>query len=720
VAPYHGRVSVPLLGLGAESPVALVHSPRVAADALLTELVEAADPLASARRRAPELTALLLREHWTALLDRLVPAPEPVPGWLAWRATYGLHHLGHLRDAAAVAERADPAADPADRARLTAIRASIAWNRGDHAAARGYAEEAGALDAEANGAAQGFVDVALALLSAADGDRDANFWYYERAKAWAQRTGDDLTLERVLNNLASRSLEEGAPEAAVALAIAGQQVNLRTGHQSGLALLRHNLAEALMTLGRLDEALASAHQARAFYASAGSPNSGSSWQLVGDIQATLGLATQAAASYRHAVAAAEIEGDAQTLVPSLSGLALVTALEDPSGAAALVARVEREPIAVRGAASLTAAAWVHLCTGDPDAARAQAELAVVEAGRVNDLTRTAEALELLCLLDGTSADDPRLHEAGQLRQRIGDPIRVAVHRLVTAHLRRDPLERRLAVQQLRAHGVVADASRIAGQLHVVGAGTTAAPVRVHSLGGFVVLRDGIPIGSGEWPSRKAHEALRLIAAHGSAGLTRAQLAQLLWPDARDVSNRLSVALSHLRTALDPDRRHPADHFLRSDGGRLVLVAEHVEHDVEEFRSAARSALGQVPRSPAGPAGEHALAALEAAASLYTGPFAEGEDAEWADELRQELDAVAREVVRAIAVLHAGRGTPAAAVPWLTRLLSGDPYDEPDHLALIAALRDARRFGEAKLAHSRYQERMTELGVDAVGWDAVGG
>ena len=117
-----GRVSVPLLGQGAEPPVALVHSPRVAADALLADLVGAPDPLESARARAPELTALLLREHWIALLDRIVPATRPVPGWLAWRAIYGLHHLGHLRDAAAV-EPAARSLRSRHRSRAAAISA---------------------------------------------------------------------------------------------------------------------------------------------------------------------------------------------------------------------------------------------------------------------------------------------------------------------------------------------------------------------------------------------------------------------------------------------------------------------------------------------------------------------------------------------------------------------------------------------------------------------
>ena len=712
-------------GPGATVLAPATSSPHLAADSLLAAVLGSADPLASARRRAAELTALFLREQWLTLLDRverLGPPGVGLPAWLGWRATYALHHLGHLRDAEAVAARVDERVDAssaADLARLYAIRAAVAWSRGEQAA-HAHAERAAELDAAADGAARGVVEVALALLSAAAGDREANLRHYERAQAWAEQHGDDLTLERVRNNLASRALEEGDPETAVAQAIAGQQVNLRTGHQSGLALLRQNHAEALVALGRLDEALTAALQARAFYVSAGSPNAGGSWQLVGEIQAILGLATQAAASFRHAIDAAEVEGDVQILVPALAGLALVTAPRDPAGAVALVERIEHEPVAVRGAGVLTAAAWVHLCAQDAVRARACAELAVVEAGKVNDLTRMAELLELLCLLDGAPADDPRLREAAQLRHRIGDPIRIAVHRLVVAHLARDPVERRLATAELRAHGVVADAGQIAGQLHAVGVGATSAPVRIQSLGRFVVLCEGRPIEAGRWPSRKAHEALRLIAAHGPGGLSRARLGELLWPDARDVGNRLSVALSHLRVTLDPGRRHPSDHFLRTVDGRLCLAPERVEHDVDTFRSTAEAALARAAAPDAAADHDRVLAALETAASLYTGPFADGEDGDWAIDVRTELAGLARRVHRALAHQHLRHGTPDAAVPWLTRLLRSDPYDEPDHLAMITALLTAGRYGEARLAHQRYTERMGELGVPARAWVEVSG
>ena len=41
-----------------------------------------------------------------------------------------------------------------------------------------------------------------------------------------------------------------------------------------------------------------------------------------------------------------------------------------------------------------------------------------------------------------------------------------------------------------------------------------------------------------------------------------------------------------------------------------------------------------------------------------------------------------------------------------------------HLALIGAFHDAGRYGEARLAHSRYLERMEELDVEAVPWESV--
>ena len=67
---------------------------------------------------------------------------------------------------------------------------------------------------------------------------------------------------------------------------------------------------------------------------------------------------------------------------------------------------------------------------------------------------------------------------------------------------------------------------------------------------------------------------------------------LLWPEesGQKVGNRLSVALSTLRTALDPDEPAPSNHFVTSDRETVALNREHVDVDVEAFLRDAAAGL----------------------------------------------------------------------------------------------------------------------------------
>ncbi len=682
--------------------------PAERARVLLDSVSGAPDPRLAAREAGDDLVAVLLREQWLRLAELL---GDPLPSWFTWRAAYGLHHLGHLGDAARIADAAAEAppeasaAQLADSARILAVAAATAWNRGDASRCRELIAAAGEYDVRSGGLAEGPVEVARGLLAAVDGDRDANHRHYRNALAWAERSGDRLTLERVLNNLSSRALESGDPLAAVELAQRGLEVNESTRHHSGHAILRQNLAEALLALGRLDEALAEARLARELYTLVDSPNAGAAWQLVADVQARRGQPAQAEAAYRQAIAAAETEGDAQTLVPSLAGLALVLVADDPTEARSVIERLEAQPPVIDGPATSLAAGWVQLHSGDAAAAREAARIARAEAGRVDDLPRLAEALELEALADDAPGDDHRFREAIGIRDRHPDPIQRGISRYVVAARSRNELDRRLAAQELHAHGLLEDAWRIGGPLLAVGVDAARVPLRVHTLGNFVLYRDGLPVPAEEWRSRKAMEALRVLAGHSDRGLARDELAEILWPGVDEVSNRLSVALSHLRAVLDPKRAHPQDHYLRVERGRLQLDLDHISVDVAEFRDAARDALAALSGDRA-----RAVAMLETAAALHTGRFAEGESAAWSDDIREETEQTAQDLNRALAGLLRTGDDPEAAVPWLTRLLTTDPYDEPGHLAMIEILEGAGRFGEAARAKRRYVVRMGELGV----------
>ncbi len=114
--------------------------------------------------------------------------------------------------------------------------------------------------------------------------------------------------------------------------------------------------------------------------------------------------------------------------------------------------------------------------------------------------------------------------------------------------------------------------------------------RVRTLGRFEVVGAG-GHEAARWTSRKARDALKVLICRRGRSLPREELIELLWPDV-DVAvgrSRLSVVLSMLRAALDPDRRLATDP-LRADRQSVSLDLDVVSVDVEEFLAMARDGL----------------------------------------------------------------------------------------------------------------------------------
>jgi DNA-binding SARP family transcriptional activator len=173
-----------------------------------------------------------------------------------------------------------------------------------------------------------------------------------------------------------------------------------------------------------------------------------------------------------------------------------------------------------------------------------------------------------------------------------------------------------------------------------------------------------------------------------------------------------VALSTVRTVLDPERRLDADTFVGSDRRSIWVDTEHVGLDYETFLQVAERGLGG--RTAAGHAG-HRLDpdALRQAEAAYRGDFLEEDLYEdWSVPLREELREVYLQVVRALAGLAARDGDHDMAVSYSLRVLERDAYDELAHLGLVTAFTNAGRHGEARRAYGVYAVRMSELGVEA--------
>ena len=669
---------------------------------LLTALVEL----------GPHAIATSTADDWETVAI-VMQAGDRYPAAMAWRAGYALYHLGHTDRAEHFFEHADrEELDDAERAHFCAAWASSAWGSGD-------ADRSEALGREAFEAAERCGDDSAltwawesrAMLASIHGEPRENLRAHQRALDHALAAGDALMESRIRNNLGSVLFDQARYAESLEQFEHALRLANSVGHLSSIALIRHNVADVMLNLGRMDEALVEVEAARAIWAGLESPMVGAAWQLLADNQRARGNTAQAAMAYREAVTVAEESDDTQTLVPALTGSALIQVATDPAGAEETARRLLSLPSAVGLLPGNLTVGWVVLHNGDAESAAAFAKEAVAEASQRHARAWLAEALELSALSTSDNRE-AQLHEAATIWQEIGNPIRLQVNRIVQAHLFGSPFTEQLARRGLRSLGVQEDAYGIAGPLHAIGPRAGEHAVHIHVLGTFVLSLHGRPVTSSDWPSRKARDILKVLAGRGGRGIRREALADLLWPDDPDPGSKLSVALSQLRRVLDPGKAYGTDYFVHADRVSVRLEMAHVAVDVADFVIAAQESLAAARAGH-----DEAIEMLEAAAAMHTGEFLEEDLAEdWPVEIRDEVESLGNEVIRVLAFALQDGPDPERAVPWLARLLTYDPFDESIYAALMRVLTAAGRHGEARRHHHAYVLRMREIGVPSMSWE----
>ncbi len=235
----------------------------------------------------------------------------------------------------------------------------------------------------------------------------------------------------------------------------------------------------------------------------------------------------------------------------------------------------------------------------------------------------------------------------------------------------------------------------------------AARARVAVLGTFEVrTADG---ATARWTSRKARSLLKILVARRGTPIAREELMSLLWPDEdpAGLANRMAVAVSTVRRALDPDRSLPVDALVRADAGSLRLMTDQVDVDVEVFLRLGVAALAAHNSDQ-----PDARALLEEAVDAYHGEALPDEPYEaWAEALRSATTATYGALLRAIATRAADDRDPLTESDALRKLIELDPYDEPAYLGLIEALRSLGAHGQAQATRARYLHQMADLGVN---------
>ncbi|MGA7987964.1 MAG: AAA family ATPase [Candidatus Dormiibacterota bacterium] len=226
-------------------------------------------------------------------------------------------------------------------------------------------------------------------------------------------------------------------------------------------------------------------------------------------------------------------------------------------------------------------------------------------------------------------------------------------------------------------------------------GGGAGPLRVHVIGTFRV--EGFT--EHDLGSRKARQALRLLAIAAGVPVGTDRIAEVLWPDAeqlRDPGAQIAVIMSRLRRVLGPSRISHGDtgYAVHVDWLDLTAAAELVTEAQRRLDA----------RNPAA-----ALAAALSARGLLAVTMLDGEV--WLEHERlavSRLAARARHLVARAALLA---GDLATGVEAAEQLIDADPYDEEALRLAMAGLSAQGRSSSALALHERIRCRLAEdLGV----------
>lgn len=555
----------------------------------------------------------------------------------------------------------------------------------------------------------GVVHAALGLQAGVEGDHRRASEHLTSAVESAAAAGDDaqMCLFRALR--AGHLLEFGQPRQALAEADAALRIGAEDDHAFAFGHAVTTRGRANLRLGDLEQAAADFERAVDLFQ--GLRSRFQSWPLcgLGDVHRTRGHLARARAAFEEALTLAEAGQDVIGMTSALSGLARVRAADDIEVARELADRaVALGDGALASTAHLTRG-WVALQADNRQTAASDAAQAGSTARLRHDDPGLAEAL----VLGAMSSESPHTNtalfaEAIDIWHHSGHLLDETICRAVSAEVgagvggagtggdAEDPH------RTLRGLGVDV-AGRVAGPL---GAMRLLAPTTsIRTLGAFQVVKDGSPVPTTAWQSKKARELLKILVAHRRP-VAREQLIELLWPGtvtARS-GNRLSVVLSVVRDVLQARRGDNGP--LGTDGTSVWLDGRRVSIDVEEFLTRARRAL-----SAHDSGGAHATAQLVEADTIHNGEFLEDDPYhEWAQPLAEEVRATHTSLLRALAARLREAGEIDGAIRYLLRLLAYDGYDEQAHLDLVTVHLEAGHFGEARRRYLIYTKRMKEVRV----------
>lgn len=213
------------------------------------------------------------------------------------------------------------------------------------------------------------------------------------------------------------------------------------------------------------------------------------------------------------------------------------------------------------------------------------------------------------------------------------------------------------------------------------------PIKIFSLGRFLVLKDGLPVVGGGKAQNKPLELLGALIAHGGRNVGMNNLAQLLWPDTDG-----DIGRANLRTTLLRLRRLIGDAAVTQQGSALSLSAEHCWLDLWAFERICDSRTD----------GSEPAERIERMCALYAGTFLPDKEEPWIINQRERLRTKALRMILDIGQQFESTDKLAAAIDVYQKGIEVDSLAEELYRRLMRCYLRTNRSAEALTLYQRYR------------------
>ncbi|MBO9539336.1 tetratricopeptide repeat protein [bacterium] len=597
--------------------------------------------------------------------------------------------LSRFERAAALAESQG---DRLVQGRALAYQAAIWGGRGDGRLSE-FAEQALDLLPEDDWAGRAFAWNALGMAAQMASDARAALSAFERAQDFYRRAEDFVGQSKVLHNLGLTYARQGD----FARSVATYRESIRQAEAGGrraFPATYNNLATVYHSQGAYDEAWRVAEEGLALAQQLGARRD-ALWTTLtlGMVACSLGQEAKATDFFQQTREGALSMGDRPLEAQALSGLAEVARLQRQYDRAQELLNqaiaLRGTPIEAPGMIDLQIpAGQLALDRGEWD--RAADILAIARETLSNQGFRYRLAQVLFLLAKGQRAQgDARALETWEEARALCEANAYSV----------------LLAQSPRPEL----ASEPAPVLEVARELPPSLPpdLCLRCFGAFEAIAQGGAIATKQWQGTKTKLVLAYLL-HQRQGVTREQLAQLLYGD-EDVSRgAILMIISRLRQALEPDlaKNAPSRYIQWREGKYFFNFGAPYALDVQEFayhldqaKDVALSAAQQTQ-------------ALEKALELYRGRFlADLDESLWVQSTQEHFHQRALAAFQRLLTVHEDAAAFETVLVWADRALAVDPCAEFAHRAKMTAL---HRLGNRQGAVRHYQQMEAilsqELGV----------